>query len=112
MSDLTSAGRLSRIPTAACLVAFPVLLVAESAFDAVNGTGLSAYLAATTHPERLFAAALLIIASACTNIPAAYGVARWARVRAPRLSASATGAASLGAIGHAGIGFVYLMLLS
>jgi hypothetical protein len=106
------ARTLRRVTAAAGLIGFSALLVVQAVVDpAQGGTGEVMFRAAAEAPGALFASSVLLMGSALLTIPAVAGLLHQARDRGAALANWAAVFAVLGAFGHVGIGFFYLLSL-
>jgi len=105
---LPPARRIRRVATGVGLIGFSVLLVPE---EIVDPTGSSTFQeAAAQHPDGLYAAALLLLTSAVLTFPAICGILHQARDRGALVANIAAVFTALGALGHAALGAINLVM--
>lgn len=104
------ARRVRRVAAGVGLIGFSVLLVPQGIVDP---TGSATFReAAEQHPDALYWSALLLLASALLTFPAISGILHQARDRGALIADIGAGFAALGALGHAALGVIYLVMRS
>lgn len=111
MTTAHSTRRLGRITSGIGLLGFGALLVVEDLIDPTNGD-VSFADAAITSPGLLTAAALTLLGSAVLTVPAIGGILHQARDRGSILAGLGAFFTLLGAMGHAGLAVLYLIMRS
>lgn len=101
------ARRTRRVVTGLSLLGFGALLVPQALVDP-SGPGF--HDAAVHHPDALLISGLLLLASALLTFPAIGGILHEARDRGALMADIAALFAGLGALGHAAIGAITLVL--
>ena len=93
------------------LIGFVAFLYAQDVIDPTDGLDNAARVAAAAeHPERVVAAAALLVASSAFMIPAIAAIVAIVRERGKTLAWLGAGLALLGALGHAAVAGFYAAL--
>ena len=102
--------RIRRIATGLGMIGFTALLIPQGIVDPTDAT--SFLDAAVRQPVALFVSGLLLLASALLTFPAICGILHQARDRGALVADIGAGFAALGALGHAALGIIYLIMRS
>ena len=104
------ARRIRRIATGFGMIGFSALLIPQGIVDP---TDASSFRDASVHqPVALYVSGLLLLASALLTFPAICGILHQARDRGALVADIGAGFAALGALGHAALGIIYLIMRS
>lgn len=103
------ARRIRRYTAGASLIGFPLLLVPQALLDPVTGSFQDA---AATDPGGLLICGLLLLGSALLTFPAIGAILHEARDRGALVTDIGAFFTGLGALGHAALGVMYLLLRS
>ena len=102
--------RIRRITTGLGMIGFTALLIPQGIVDP---TDASSFLdAAVRQPVALYVSGLLLLASAVLTFPAICGILHQAWNRGALVAHIGAGFAALGALGHAALGTIYLIMRS
>lgn len=104
------ARRIRRIVTGVGMIGFSALLIPQGIVDPTDAASFRE--AAVQHPDALYVAGLLLLASAALTFPAIGGILHQARDRGALAADVGAGFAALGALGHAALGIMYLIMRS
>lgn len=105
--DVPPARRIRRTVTGLSLLGFGALLVPQALVDP-SASGF--HEAAVEHPDALLVSGLLLLASTALTFPAIGGILHQARDRGALIADIAAVFAALGALGHAALGAISLVL--
>jgi hypothetical protein len=104
------ARRIRRMTAGLCLIGFPALLIPQAIVDPTDSSTFQD--AAVRHPDALFISGLLLLGSALLTFPAIGGILHQARDRGALLADIGAVFAALGALGHAVLSMIYLLMRS
>lgn len=107
---VSPARRIRRITTGLGMIGFTALLIPQGIVDPTEASSFRD--AAVQHPVALYVSGLLLLASALLTFPAICGILHQSRDRGALVADIGAGFAALGALGHAGLGFIYLVMRS
>ena len=102
--------RIRRITTGLGMIGFSALLIPQGIVDPTDGSSFRD--AAVRQPVALYVSGLLLLASALLTFPAICGILHQARDRGALVAELGAGFAALGALGHAALGIIYLIMRS
>jgi len=102
--------RIRRIATGLGMIGFTALLIPQGIVDPTDASSFQD--AAVGQPGALYVSGLLLLASSLLTFPAIGGILHQARDRGALVADIGAVLGALGALGHAALGFLYLIMRS
>ena len=102
--------RIRRIATGLGMIGFTALLIPQGIVDPTDASSFRD--AAVSQPVAMYVSGLLLLASALLTFPAICGILHQARDRGALVADIGAVFAALGALGHAALGTIYLIMRS